>query len=66
MSEKETATASASIAIAEVLFAVNWRADVAVNMRIVYKGLNYNIVRVDDFEGHKTDLKLYATLVLSA
>ncbi|MDP4153278.1 MAG: phage head closure protein [Bacillota bacterium] len=62
MSETETTAALATVAIAEVLFAVNWLPDITTAMRIVYKDITYQIVRIDDFEGRKEDLKIYAKL----
>lgn len=45
----------------EAVFTVNWRADIKALMRIVYKGVWYEIKRVDAFEGYKDDLRLYVT-----
>lgn len=45
----------------EMLFTVNWRDDVsAADCFVEYKGVFYNIMRVDTFEGYKEDLKVYA------
>lgn len=45
----------------EVIFEINWRDDVdpAVNW-IMYKGKEYNITRIDDYEGYKDTLRIYA------
>lgn len=48
----------------EMLFVVNWRADLdlsaAATYFIVYKKSWYDIQRVDTFEGYKEDVQLYA------
>ena len=44
----------------EMLFSINWRADVSQDCYIEYRGAFYNITRVDTFEGYKDDLKVYA------
>jgi len=49
----------------EMLFVVNWREDVAADCFIGYKGVMYNVTRVDTFEGYKEDLKVYAAKLLS-
>lgn len=60
MSENELSTSQATAYLAEVLFAVNWRSDIRAGYRIVYQGINFNIVNVDDYDGYKHDIKLYA------
>jgi len=49
----------------EMLFVVNWRGDVAADCYIEYRGVFYNVTRVDTFEGYKEDLKVYAARLLS-
>jgi SPP1 family predicted phage head-tail adaptor len=44
----------------EMLFTINWRGDVTPDCYIEYRGIFYNITRVDTFEGYKEDLKIYA------
>jgi len=46
----------------EMLFVVNWRKDITARHFIEYKGVFYNIKRIDTFEGYKEDLKIYADL----
>lgn len=43
----------------EVMFIINYRTDITTENVILYKGVQYNIVRVDFFEGYKNDLTLY-------
>lgn len=43
----------------EVVFVINCRTDITTENVILYKGVKYNIVRVDVFEGYKSDLTLY-------
>mgnify|MGYP000430169559 FL=1 len=44
----------------EAIFDINWRNDIDTSMKIVYKGKTYNITRIDDFEGYKGDIRIYA------
>lgn len=44
----------------EVIFVINWRSDIDTYMKIIYKGKEYGITQIDDFEGQKTDLKIFA------
>jgi len=44
----------------EMLFILNFRADLTALLFIEYRGVFYNITRVDTFEGYKEDLKVYA------
>jgi SPP1 family predicted phage head-tail adaptor len=48
----------------EMLFVVNWRADLnlaaAQSYFIEYKGAWYDIQRVDTYEGYKEDIQLFA------
>ena len=43
----------------EVMFRINYRADITTTHVIRYKGILYNITRVDAYEGYKSDLTLY-------
>ena len=43
----------------EVLFQIGYRADITTSHTIKFRGIEYDIVRIDPFEGYKTDLKLY-------
>lgn len=42
----------------ECLFIINYRDD----MEIEYSGKYYDITRIDDFEGYKSDISIYAKL----
>ena len=44
----------------EMLFEINWRDDITPKNWIVYKGKEYDITRIDDFEGYKDSLRIYA------
>lgn len=44
----------------EAVFGVNWRGDLDTSMRVRYRGEDYEISRIDDFEGYKKDLIIYA------
>lgn len=60
MSQKELSISTVEAYEAQVMFTINWRADVLAGQRVVYGGVNYEIINVDNFEGNKTDLKIYA------
>lgn len=45
----------------EVLFQVNYRPDITATHVIRYRGILYDITRVDTFEGYKGDITLYCT-----
>lgn len=42
------------------VFIINWRNDLDTKMKIKYKNDIYEIFNIDDFEGYKRDIKLYA------
>jgi SPP1 family predicted phage head-tail adaptor len=66
LSAKEYFAAAAVQNTEEMLFTVNWRPDITPQMYIEYKGVWYNIQRVDTFEGYKENLHLYASQMLQA
>ena len=45
----------------EVLFQVNYDPAITATHVIRYRGILYDITRVDTFEGYKSDLVLYCT-----
>ena len=59
LSGKEYYAANAEQVQEEVLFQINWRADLTTAHVIRYNGVLWDITRVDTFEGRKEDLKLY-------
>jgi hypothetical protein len=42
------------------MFVINWRDDVTTRHIIRYKGADYDVTRVDMFEGYKGDMTLWA------
>lgn len=44
----------------EAIFEINWRDDIDNTMQILFRGKEYNITRIDDFEGYRDTLRLYA------
>lgn len=64
LSAKEYHAAASTQNKEEMLFTVNWRPDVSPKMYIEYKGVWYDIQRVDTFEGYKENLHLYANQLL--
>ena len=60
LSGKEIHAAMSVHAVEEVQFTVNWRNDITTRHIIRFRGVDYDITRVDTFEGYKRDLVLYA------
>ena len=46
----------------ECLFIINYRDDITTDMEVEFKGKYYDITRIDNFEGYKSDLSIYAKL----
>jgi len=46
--------------IEDALFITNYYQDITPKDYIIFRGDIYDIKRIDDFEGYKTDLKIYA------
>ncbi|MBB6692324.1 phage head closure protein [Cohnella xylanilytica] len=59
-SAKEFYEAAATNYRVDAIFHVNWRDDVDSSMMIRFRGEDYNISRIDDFEGYKRELKIHA------
>ncbi len=59
LSGKEIFAANAVNVQEEVLFTINWRDDVTPAHVVRYKGMLWDVTRVDTFEGYKADLTLY-------
>ncbi len=59
LSCKEIFAANAVNAQEEVLFTINWRDDVTPAHVVRYKGMLWDVTRVDTFEGYKQDISLY-------
>lgn len=60
LSGKEFFAAGTTNSKVEVLFQIAWHKDIKTYHKIRYKGKDYYITRIDDFEGNKNDLKIYA------
>jgi SPP1 family predicted phage head-tail adaptor len=60
ISGSEFFAAATSNTKVEAIFEINWRNDIDTTMVIEYKGEKYGITRIDDYEGYKNDLKIYA------
>ncbi|WP_455759476.1 phage head closure protein [Cloacibacillus evryensis] len=60
LSGKEVYAAMSVQAVEEVLFTVNYRSDITARHIVRFRGVDYDITRVDTFEGYKQDLTLYA------
>ncbi len=59
LSGKEIFAANAVNVQEEVLFTINWREDVTPAHVVRYKGMLWDVTRVDTFEGYKQDISLY-------
>lgn len=60
MSAREFYAAMSMQAEEEVIFVINWRDDITTSMYIEYDGKYYDINRIDNFEGYKSDITIYA------
>lgn len=56
---KALAEAASIHAVEEVQFVINWRDDITTAHVIRYRGADYDITRVDPFEGYKSDITVY-------
>jgi SPP1 family predicted phage head-tail adaptor len=59
LSGKEIYAAKAVQPVEEVLFVINWRPDVTTANVVRYRGVLYDITRVDCFEGYRGEVGLY-------
>ena len=60
LSGKEVFAAQSVQATEEVLFIVGYRTDITTRHIVRFRGVDYDITRVDTFVGYKQDLTLYA------
>ena len=64
LSGKEFFAAASTKSKVEVIFEINWNKKIAeinpVTIKVLYNNEKYYVTQIDDFEGRKTDLKLYA------
>ncbi|WP_067925434.1 phage head closure protein [Alicyclobacillus shizuokensis] len=44
----------------DAMFEIAWRNDLDETMRICFHGKEYTITRIDDFEGYRDTLRIYA------
>jgi len=44
----------------EVVFKIGWRDNLENDMKILFRKVRYAITRIDDYEGYKKDLTIYA------
>jgi len=62
LSGNEIYRGGATVTTEQVLFTVNYRPDITTAHVIRYKGVLYDITRVDVFEGYRGDITLYCKL----
>jgi hypothetical protein len=43
-----------------VLFVINYRADLTTRHILRFRGVDYDITRIDDLQGYKQDLTVWA------
>ena len=60
LSGKEVYAAMSVQATEEVLFVINYRTNITTAHIVRFRGVDYDITRIDTFEGYKQDLTLYA------
>ncbi|MDL2224939.1 phage head closure protein [Eubacteriales bacterium OttesenSCG-928-M02] len=60
LSGKEVFAAASTHSVEEVLFVINWRDNITTRHIVRFRGADYDITRIDTFEGYKSDLTLYA------
>ena len=61
LSGKEVFAAATTNYREEVLFQVNYRTELTTAHVIRYRGVLYDITRIDTFEGYRQDLTLYCS-----
>ena len=59
LSGSEYFAANAENVQEEIMFQINYRNDLTTQHVIRYRGILWDITRIDDYEGRKEDLKLY-------
>ena len=62
LSGKEIYSGSATVPTEEVLFVVNWREGLSTDLIVRFRGVLYDVTRVDVFEGYRGDVGLYCKL----
>ena len=62
LSGKEIVANASTVAVEQVIFVVNWRDDVDTACVVRFRGVLYDVTRVDVFEGYREDLSLYGRL----
>ena len=60
LSGKEVYAAMSVQATEEVLFIIGYRTGITTAHIVRFRGVDYDITRIDTFEGYKQDLTLYA------
>lgn len=60
LSRKEVYAAMSVQATEKVQFVINWRDDITTAHVMRFRGVDYDITRVDTFEGYKGGLTIYA------
>jgi SPP1 family predicted phage head-tail adaptor len=50
---------SATVPTEDVQFVINWRGDITTRHIIRFRGMLYDITRIDTFEGYREDLTVY-------
>lgn len=61
LSGKEIYAAASVQAVEQVIFVINWRDEITTRHIVRFRGVDYDISRVDTFEGYKEGLTLYCS-----
>ena len=62
LSGKEIYSNVTTIATEQVLFVVNWREGLDTRLVVRFRGVLYDVTRVDVFEGYRGEVGLYCKL----
>jgi SPP1 family predicted phage head-tail adaptor len=59
LSGKEIFASQSTYAVEDVLFVINWRADIDTRCVVRFRGVVYDITRADWFEGYRGEVGVY-------
>ena len=59
LSGKEIYSGGATVPTEEVLFVVNWREGLSTELVVRFRGVLYDVTRIDCFEGYKGEVGVF-------
>ena len=62
MSGKEIVANASTVTLEQVVFVINWRGDVDTACVVRFRGVLYDVTRVDVFEGYREDVSVFGRL----